>query len=114
MLTALTATTATTMRPAFFSGSFLALLFSLTTAQSLSFDAARSLSFVRPRLDTLSTNEAGTPQLRAGDNITIEWDTDFEFTTLIVYQNVGRNLFQSEVLARTYTTRCSGYYVRRS
>lgn len=93
--------TTRTMRPPSLCASVLTLI-SLTAAQSVSFAAAQSLSFVRPRLNTFSTNNAGTPQLRAGDNITIEWDTNFQSTTLVVYQNIGRNLFQSEVLARTY------------
>lgn len=66
-----------------------------------SFAIAQDLSFVRPRFDDLETNHDGVAQLTAGENVTISWESEFEFTTLTVYQEVETNLFQAEVLAGT-------------
>lgn len=68
-----------------------------------SFAVAQNLAFVRPRFDELSTTDDGVPRMVSGENVTIEWESGFDFTTLVVYQEVGKNLFQEEILARMYS-----------
>lgn len=68
-----------------------------------SFALSRNLTFVRPRFNTFDTNDDGFPRLTAGENVTIQWESDFRYTSLIVYQEVERGHFQGEILARMYS-----------
>lgn len=63
---------------------------------------AQNLTFVRPRLSAFQTNDEGTPQLTGGENLTIEWESEFQYTTLLVYQEIATEVFEQDVLARMY------------
>ena len=64
--------------------------------------SAQSLSFVRPAFDDLDTNADGQPRLDSGRDVTIEWESEFEYTSLVVYQAVEENVYLAQALAGTH------------
>jgi len=64
--------------------------------------SAQSLSFVRPAFDDLDTNADGQPRLDSGRDVTIEWESEFEYTSLVVYQAVEEKVYLAQALAGTH------------
>ncbi|KAK5115213.1 hypothetical protein LTR85_009971 [Meristemomyces frigidus] len=64
---------------------------------------AQSVSFVEPRATAL-TALGDNLQYDSGENVTISWTTDFDYTTLRVYQGpLDDGSYAEEVLARNFT-----------
>ena len=61
--------------------------------------SAQSLSFVRPAFDDLDTNADGQPRLDSGREVTVEWESEFEYTSLVVYQAVEEKVYLAQALA---------------
>lgn len=62
--------------------------------------SAQSLAFLRPSFDRLDHSAIGLPEITAGQNLTIEWQSDFDLTSLLVYQSVADgSVFRTDVIA---------------
>lgn len=55
--------------------------------------AADKLAFKSPHISNLKKAASGYPYLTVGSEVKISWSTDFEQTTLAVYQKVNGNVF---------------------
>lgn len=55
--------------------------------------AADKLAFKSPDFSSLKKAASGYPYITLGSEVKISWSTDFEETTLAVYQKVNGNVF---------------------